>query len=174
MGEIVQMHPCKLLHSGSDWMLHPEASWGVYWWKRGEKCCSNSLKLAWSNPVMVMSASSCPPLNRCIKVDHDDNISDHLRIFPLLLWVACLDKTLWKRCLSFDKAKKKVLMESSSSQKLDNKVLEPVSKSDTRSSILVDWWGSYLKTSYVKVLSNEIYFKWWADVWFFKILNSCT
>jgi len=42
--------------------------------------------------------------------------------------------------LSFDNAKKKVLIESSSSQKLDNKVLEPVSKSDTRSSILVDCW----------------------------------
>jgi len=102
------------------------------------------VKSCHGNECIILST-----IERCIKADCDDNISR----------VACLDKTLRKGFLSFDKAKKKFIIEPSSSQKLDNKILEPVSKSDTRSSILVDCCGSYLKTLYVKVLSNEMNFK---------------
>jgi len=42
------------------------------------------MKIAWLNPVMVMSASSCPQLNKYMKAELDDNISECLRIFPLL------------------------------------------------------------------------------------------
>jgi len=64
--------------------------------KKRREVLQQLIKVGMINPVMVMSASSCPPLNRCIKVDHDGNISDHLQIFPLLFQVACLDKTLQK------------------------------------------------------------------------------